>query len=184
MTLLKRSVNFHQWLESSFSKFHSSISLPRQFIFSKNSDVAGTLDGVQAMVRCSEWSNSMLGEPMFPLQRLPISKPMWNANRSVFSRWETSSTRTTLEKSEEILQKAEAQIFAKKEENYDMHFDFQRQSWTRLLKKIRKWERLQAEDYDGWWPISHEEVSTWVATLPKLPPTREGESVNGTTIHC
>ena len=63
-----------------------------------------------------------------------------------------------------------------------MHFDFQRQSWTRLLKKMRKWERLPAEDYDGWWPISHEEVSTWVATLPKLPPTREGEFVNRTMI--
>jgi hypothetical protein len=63
-----------------------------------------------------------------------------------------------------------------------MHFDFQRQSGTRLLKKIRRWERLPAEDYDGWWPISHEEVSTWVAALPKLPPTREGEFVNGTMI--
>ena len=71
-------------------------------------------------------------------------------------------------KSAEIFQKAEAQNFAKKDENHDMHFDFQRQSWTRLLKKIRKWERLPADDYDGWWPISHEEVSTFVATLPKL----------------
>ena len=114
MTLLKRSLNFHEWLESSFSKFHSAISLPRQFIFSKNNDVAGTHDGVQAMVRCFEWSNSMLGEPMFPLQRLPISKPKWNANRSVFSRWETSSIRTTLEKSEEIFQKAEAQFLPKR----------------------------------------------------------------------
>ena len=124
----------------------------------------------------------MLGEPMFPLQRLPTSKPKWNANRSVFSRWETSSIRTTLEKSEEIFQKAEAHFLAKNDKNHDMHFDFQRQSWTRLLKKIRKWERLPAEDYDGWWPISHEEVSTWVADLPKLPPTREGEFVNGTMI--
>ena len=98
------------------------------------------------------------------------------------SRWETSSIRSTLEKSEEIFQKAEAQFFAKKEENHDMHIDFQRQSWTRLLKKIRKWERLPAEDYDGWWPTSHEEESTWVAALPKLPPTREGEFVNGTMI--
>jgi hypothetical protein len=80
------------------------------------------------------------------------------------------------------ISKSRGTNFCQKEENHDMHFDFQRQSWTRLLKKIRKWERLPAEDYDGWWPISHEDVTTWVADLPKLPPTREGEFVNGTII--
>ena len=46
-----------------------------------------------------------------------------------------------------------------------------------FLKKIRKWEKLQPEDYQGWWPISHEEVSTWVSNLAKLPPTLEGKFI-------
>ena len=106
MTLLKRSWNFHEWLEGAFSKHHSSISLPRQFIFSKDISVGSTMDGVQAMVRCSEWSNSLLGEPMFPLQRIPLKKPKCNANRSVFSKWETIAIRTTIEKSEEVFLKS------------------------------------------------------------------------------
>ena len=177
MTLLKRTLNFHEWLEGSFAKYHCSISLPRQFVFSKEHDAGSTSDGVQAMVRCSEWSNSVLGPPMFPLQRLPISKPRWNANRSVFSKWETINTRTTPEKSEEIFKKAEAQIFRKSGDFYDIPFDFQRDSWKKLLKQIRKWEKLQPEDYQGWWPICHEEVSTWVSNLAKLPPTLEGKFI-------
>ncbi len=185
MTLLKRSLNFHQWLEGSFSKYHSASSLPRHFIISKNNNVSRTLDGVQAMPRCSKWSNSMLGEPMFPLQRLPISKPKWNANRSVFLRWETSNTRTTLEKLEEIFQKAEGHFFC---QYYDIPFDFQRDLCKRLLKKIRKWERLQAEDFDHWWPISHKLALTFkmlalgLRPLLNYIPTPEGEFVNGTMI--
>lgn len=176
MTLLKRSWNFHEWLEGAFSKHHSSISLPRQFIFSKDISAGSTMDGVQATVRCSEWSNSLLGEPMFPLQRLPLEKPKWNANRSVFSKWETRAIRTTTEKSEEIFLKAEAQIFAKNGGIHDITFDFQRDSWTRLLKKIRKWEKLQASKYvEGWWPVSLQDVTTWVSTLKPLPLTPIGE---------
>ncbi len=98
MTLLKRSINFHQWLEGASSKHYSCISLPRQFIFSKNENGDATTDGVRSM-------------SMFTLQRLPTQKLRWNANCSVFSKWETSSTRTSPEKSEEILKKAEAQVF-------------------------------------------------------------------------
>ena len=174
MTLLKRSINFHRWLEGASSKHHSCISLPRQFVFSKNENGDATTDGVRAMVRCSEWSNSVLGEPMFPLQRLPTQKPRWNANRSVFSRWETSSTRTSTEKSEEILKKAEAQVFYKDGEHYDLPFDFQRSSWVKLLGRIRKWEKLQAGDYEGWWPITHGDVISWVSSLSKQPLTSDG----------
>ena len=71
MPLLKKSMDFRGWLEGAFSKHQSCISLPRQFIFSKNDNVGSTVDGVKAMVRCSDWSISLLGEPMFPLQRLP-----------------------------------------------------------------------------------------------------------------
>jgi hypothetical protein len=71
MTLLKKSLDFHSWLEGAFAKHHSCIGLPLQFIFSKNNDVGSTADGVKAIVRCSEWSSSVLGEPTFPLQRLP-----------------------------------------------------------------------------------------------------------------
>jgi hypothetical protein len=177
MTLLKRSLNFHEWLEGSFAKYHCSVSLPRQFIFSKEHNVGNTSDGVEAMVRCSEWSHSLLGPPMFPLQRLPTSKPRWNANRSVFSKWETLNTRTTPEKSEEIFKKAEAQIFRKSGDLFDIPFDFQRDSWKKLLQKIRKWEKLQPEDYQGWWPISHEEVITWVSNLAKLHSTPVGKFI-------
>ena len=115
MTLLRRSLNFHKWLDGAFSKHHSSISLPHQFIFSKDHNSRSTKDGVHTTVRCYEWSNSLLGEPMFPLQRLPNSKPKRNVSRSVFSWWETSNTRTTSEKSEEILKKAEAPRCSKNE---------------------------------------------------------------------
>ena len=83
---------------------------------------------------------------MFPLPRLPNQKPRWNANRPVFSKWETSNTRTTPEKSEEIFKKAEAQIFSKSGEYYDIPFDFQRDAWSKLLKRIRKWEQLKAKE--------------------------------------
>ena len=176
MTLLKKSLDFHGWLEGAFSKHHSSISLPRQFIFSKNDNVGSTAEGVMAMVRCSEWSNYVLGEPMFPLQRLPKQKPRWNANRPVFSKWETPKIRTTFEKSEEIFKKAEAQLFSKSGENYDIPFEFQRHSWVKLLTRIRKWEKLRAADFDGWWPLSNADVTLWVSSLTKLPITSDGGS--------
>jgi hypothetical protein len=43
----------------------------------------------------------------------------------VFSRWETFNTRTTSEKSEKILKKAEAQFFSKNGEYCDIPFEFQ-----------------------------------------------------------
>ena len=113
MTVLEKSLDFHGQLEDAFSKHHSCISFPRQFIFSKNDNVGSTIDGVNTMVRCSEWSNSLLGEPMFPLQRLTNQKPRWNANRSVFSKWETPKTRTTPENSEEIFKRRRPKSFLK-----------------------------------------------------------------------
>ena len=113
---------------------------------------------------------------MLPLQRLPNQKPRWNANRPVFSKWETPKTRTTPEKSEEIFKKAEAQIFSKSGEYYDIPFDFQRDAWSKLLKRIRKWEQLKAKDFDGWWPLSYADVTTWVSSLTQLPITSDGES--------
>jgi hypothetical protein len=42
----------------------------------------------------------------------------------------------------------EIQVADKKKtgEYYDIPFEIQRDSWRKLLKKIRKWEKLQAED--------------------------------------
>ena len=91
----------------------------------------------------------MLWEPMFPLQRLPNQKLRWNANRSVFYKWETPRTRTSPEISEEIFKKVEARIFSKIEKFYDIPFDFKRDTWVTLLKKIRKWEQLKATYFDG-----------------------------------
>lgn len=182
MTLLIKSLDFHGWLEDAFSKHHSCISLPRQFVFSKNDSAESTDDGVKAMVKCSEWSNSVMGEPMFPLQRLPIQKPRWNANRPVFSKWETPKVRTTPEKSEEMFKKAEAQIFSKSGEYYDIPFDFQRDSWVTLLQRIRKWEKLEAKDFDGWWPMSNADVTSWVSSLTELPMTSDGEATKNALI--
>ena len=96
--LLKKSLYFHVWLSGALVKYQSSISRPRQFIFSKAINGLSTPDGVLAMIRCSEWSYSTLGEPMFPLQRLPNGKPRYNANRPIFSKWETTTTRTSVYK--------------------------------------------------------------------------------------
>jgi hypothetical protein len=68
----------------------------------------------------------------------------------VFSKWEISKTKTTPENSEEIFKKAEAQIFSKSGEYYDIPFDFQRDAWVKLLKRIRKWEqRLKLKTSTG-----------------------------------
>ncbi len=53
IALLKKSFNFHGWLEGAFSKHNSCISLPRQFIFSKNDNAGSTVEGVKAMFCCS-----------------------------------------------------------------------------------------------------------------------------------
>ena len=42
---------------------------------------------------------------------------------------------------------------------------------------MRKWEKQQAKDNTEWWPKTHEDVSTWVSTLAKLPPTPDGEVI-------
>ena len=118
----------------------------------------------------------MLGESMFILQRLPNQKPRWNVQRPVFFKWETPKTRTTPEKSEEISKKAEAQIFSKSREYYDISFDFQRDAWSKLLKRIRKWEQLKAKVFDGLWPLSNVHVTSWVSSLTELPITSDGES--------
>jgi hypothetical protein len=94
----------------------------------------------------------------------------------VFSKWETPKTRTTPENSEEIFKKAEAQIFSKSGEYYDIPFHFQRDAWVKLLKRIRKWEQLKAKDFDGWWPLSKADVTLWVSSLTELLVTSDGES--------
>ena len=99
-------------------------------------------------------------------------------------RCETSNTRTTSEKSDEILKKAEAIFLSRNGEYYDIPFELQRDSWRRLLKKMRQWEKLEPQDYTEWWTISHEDVSTWVNTLAKLPPTQDGEFVKGDINVC
>ena len=78
MALLKRSLNFHQWLDGAVSKHHSFIRIPRHFIFSKIHNAGSTL--VHAIMGCSEWSNLLFEEEMFSL---PPSRPKWDANRSV-----------------------------------------------------------------------------------------------------
>lgn len=175
MILLKRSLNFHEWLSGALAKYHSSISQPRQFIFSKTNNGLSTPDGVQTMVRCSEWSHSPLGEPMFPLQRLPNGKPRYNANRPIFSKWETATKRTSVENSEEIFKKAEAQIFGSIGDLHEMSFSFQRDAWKSLIKKLRKWEKLEAKDYDAWWPQSRQDVTLWISSIPQLSLTADGE---------
>ena len=86
MTLLKKNLDFHGWLKGAFSMHHSCFSHPRQFMFSKNDNAGSTVEVVKAMARCSECTKFVLGEPLFPLQRLPNKKPRWNVNRPVFSK--------------------------------------------------------------------------------------------------
>ncbi len=160
MALLRKSLNFHKWLDGAFSKHHSSISLPRRFIFSKNHNSGSTEDGVHTTVRCSQWINSLLGEPMFPLQRLPNSKPKWNANRSVFQGGRRPILGPRPRSPKRYSRKQRQNFFPKNGEYYDILFEFQRDSWRRLLKKIRKWEKLEPHDYTKWWPMNHEDVST------------------------
>ncbi len=119
---------------------------------------------------------------MFPLHRIPNQKPRWNANRPVFSEWETPKTRNTLEESEEIFKKAEAQTFSKSGDYYDIPFEFQRDAWIKLLKRIRKWEQLKSKDFDGWWPLTNVDVTVWVSTLTELPITSDGESVRNASL--
>jgi hypothetical protein len=113
---------------------------------------------------------------MFPLQSLPIKKPRWNANLPVFYKWETPNTRSTPENSEDIFKKAEAQIFSKSGEYFDIPFDFQSDAWVKLLKRIRKWEQLKAKDFDWWWPLSKADVTLWVSSLTELPISSDDES--------
>jgi len=64
--------------------------------------------------------------------------------------FETPKIKTTPEKTEEIFKKAEAEIFSKSGEYYNIPFDFESDAWVKLLKMIRKWEQLKAKDFDGW----------------------------------
>jgi hypothetical protein len=54
-----------------------------------------------------------------------------------------------LEKSEEVFKNAEAQIISKSGEYHDIPFDFQRDAWAKLLKRICYWEQLKAKYSDG-----------------------------------
>jgi hypothetical protein len=112
---------------------------------------------------------------MFPLQRLPNGKPRYNANRPIFSKWETATKRTSVENSEEIFKKAEAQIFGSIGDLHEMSFSFQRDAWKSLIKKLRKWEKLEAKDYDAWWPQSRQDVTLWISSIPQLSLTADGE---------
>ena len=70
----------------------------------------------------------------------------------------------------------EAQVFSKSGEYYDISFDFQRDACSKLMKRIRKWEQLKAKDFDGWWPLSNADVTSWVSFLTELLSTSDGES--------
>jgi hypothetical protein len=139
MTLLRRSLNFHNWLDGAFSKHHSSISLPRQFIFSKDHNAGSTQDGVHTTVRFSEWSNSLLGEPMFPLQRCPIQSLSKTPMEACFQGGRRPIL-GPLSRSRKRYSRKQRRIFFQKMEStsYDIPFEFQRDSWRRLLKKISK----------------------------------------------
>ena len=74
------------------------------------------------------------------------------------------------------IQKGGGPNLFKKGGYYDIQFDFQRDAWSKLLKRIRKWEQLKAKDFDGWWPLSNADVTSWVSSLTELPLTSDGES--------
>jgi hypothetical protein len=56
-----------------------------------------------------------------------------------------------------------------------MSFSFQRDAWKSLIKKLRKWEKLEAKDYDAWWPQSRQDVTLWISSIPQLSLTADGE---------
>ena len=167
--LLKRSLNIHEFLEGCLAKHQDGMSLPRQFNYFKDPATTGTTsDGVGTSVTCSEWSNSEVGDPQFPLQRMPSVIPNWNANRRVFSKWETRTQRTTDDVSDKILVSAESQIM-------DLEIlDFQRNSWKSFLGRIRRWENLEAVEYPGWWPLTNKDVTEWIEGLDKPVPDDDG----------
>ena len=58
----------------------------------------------------------------------------------------------------------------------DIPFDFQSDAWSKLLKRIRKWEQLKAKDFDEWLPLSNADVASWDSSLMELPLNSDGES--------
>ena len=168
MILLKRTLNVKEWLDEHLAKFQDGMSLARQFVYSKNHDGSGSTEGgVTASVRCSEWSSSEMGEPQFPLQSLPSRVPQWNTNRQVFSKWETRTTRTDPKIADNHLCSAITQI-----EDLDL-MDFQHASWRAVFKRIRKWEKFTAFDYDGPWPLTADDVTKWVSTFDIKSTTKQ-----------
>ncbi len=122
---------------------------------------------------------------MFPLQRLPNSNPISGKTiEACFQDGRRPILGPRPKSRKRYSRKQRRSFFQKNGEYYDIPFEFQRDSWRKLLKKIRKWEKLEPQDYMEWWPISHEVVSTWFNTLAKLPPTQDGESVKGDINVC
>jgi len=94
---LKRTYNFHAWLQGTterpvLQRHWSDITEARQFLIEKCArleDGSEVLMGVT--IKASESSSSPFGPRMVPICNLPSERPLFNASRPVFSRWERDS---------------------------------------------------------------------------------------------
>ncbi len=56
-----------------------------------------------------------------------------------------------------------------------MSFSFQRVTWKSSIKKLRKYEKLKANDFVAWWPQSRQDGTIWISSIPQFPLATDGE---------
>ena len=94
---LTRTINIHAWLQGTSERpvlqpHWSDITEAQQFLIEACARLDdGTEVPTRVTIKASESSKSPWGPRMVPLCHLPLERPLYNASRPIFSRWERDS---------------------------------------------------------------------------------------------
>ena len=94
---LKRTFNVHAWLQGTLElpvlqRHWSDITEAQQFLIETCARLDdGTEVQTKVTIKASESSSAPWSPKMIPLCNLPSQRPLYNASRPVFSRWERDS---------------------------------------------------------------------------------------------
>ena len=94
---LSRTINIQAWLQGTserpvLQRHWSDITEAQQFLIEACARLDdGTEVPTRVTIKASESSKSPWGPRMVPLCHLPSERPLYNASRPIFSRWERDS---------------------------------------------------------------------------------------------
>lgn len=178
MIPLRQTLDIKGFLKDCICQNFTDIRSAYNFVIKKGTQ-AGP-GSVFTFLLASTRSDGEFTNPLYPLQCMPDSKPGYNANKKIFSVPKPDSAKSgkSIDNiADEDFAKASSQIYKfggdfnrPGGEMYEVY----RQSWDRLLERLKRYQTLPAASFSGFWPLSEDEFSSFMSKFPKPKPCLEG----------